>query len=993
MKKARILFSVLLATALLAIVSFAVSADVSLDGVQIRIGEPYGVRYIANVDGVISDYDDVGMLIIPSDKLSGELTLDTAGVGKISSINEDFKYYSVSDTSFKYTLCLVGLENVHYGKEYAVRPYVVYTEGGEQQTLYAESYENYTMTPAKITEKVLEMYADKYTDSIAADYELIDDRLTEYNLYLDELPASEDVPVEPEEPEETVVVEYLTLNENYWRLGTLGSQNGAANATNAARIFTPAYIPADGTIITFDKASGVSYIVMEYDSNKKWISGSDWITKETYTKMNENAAYYRCVLTDKTTLTVADIPEMSAHLTVQVPAVSSSAPAALNFEKGTISGDTGNANTTSTTRVYTPEDYPVEGLVLKRVASNYVSNITVIGYDENKKLIKSYGDKTANPLNVEEIASGATYVRFVLKMQNGNTVTDNDQAKEIATCVSATRAIDVNHTFFELGNINASGVGDGDSTAKFAASSEYIYMMSYMPSNVAFEFDTTFGGTYVVSYYDSSYTFVSATDSISSQSSPAVPEGTAYYRIAYCPGYTVTDDSCDYAASAFSFCEKYTLTTADWAVGTIGGSNGKEDTSRINRIYTPEYHLAEGMTVSYTKNSNASAYILLAYDADKNFLGTSNDEAGATYDVTSEYPDAVYFRFAIKCSQDMTEDTISTVSDNITVTTSTPLFVRKELEDSAVETLGTFGEEGLVFRFSFTSPSTYSPGNYQSGMCEVEDELWLFSTSDKGDADDGMGVILRYKPDWENGTAEVLGTVEHNFGHANSVDYSPENKCFVVGNGSGSYSNTENYFYVYYNAYELVKNGATGLYIGDENCITYDWADTGISRMTKVNTCWYGKNSIFVGCNNNGYVYKIALGTDDRTLSLGEALETNIGSFNGTWQVIKAYEQADNGAIDREPSYTGQDYDQCNQGTDYADGTLYLTCGHNGVYFWRCRLDSDGTIKRDEFHKYMQIGTTTNTSGISGIICHGDYLLFTNAGYVNVYLNSALVGE
>ncbi len=995
MKKVRILFSVFLATALLAIVSFAVSADVSLDGVQIRINEPYGVRYIANVDGAISDYDEVGMLIIPSDKLSGKLTLDTAGVGKISSINEDFRYFSVSDTSFKYTLCLVGLENAHYGNEYVVRPYVVYTEGGEQQTLYAESYENYTMTPAKITEKVLEMYADKYTDAIAADYELIDDRLTEYNLYLDELASSEDVPVEPEEPEETVIVEYLDLNENYWRLGTLGSTNGAANPGNAARIFTPAYIPADGTIITFDKASGVNYIVMEYDSDKKWISGSDWITTETYTKKNENAAYYRCVLTDYTTLTNADIPVMSEHLTIQVPVVSSRAPVALNFEKGTIAGATGIANTTSNTRVYTPEYYPVEGLVLNRVASDYVSNITVIGYDENKELIQSYGDKSANPLNVEEIASGATYVRFVLKMQNGNTVTDNDQAKEIATCVSATYTKDVNHTFFELGNINASGVGDGDSTAKFAASSEYIYMMSYMPSNVAFEFDTTYGGTYVVSYYDSSYAFISATESINSEESPAVPANTAYYRIAYCPGYTVTDDSCDYAASAFSFCNKYSLTVSDWDVGTISGTTGKESTTRADRIYTPGYYPAGGMTVSYIKNSYSTAYVLLAYDADKNFLGTSNDEIGATYDVTSEYPDAAYFRFAIKCSQDMTEDTISTVSDNITVNVTEPLFVRKELEVNAEpeETLPTFGDEGLLFRFPMTSISTYSPGNYQSGMCEVEDELWLFSTSDKGSAGDGMGVIMRYKPDWENGTAEFLGAVEHNFGHANSVDYSPENKCFVVGNGSGSFSNTANYFYVYYNAYELVKNGVTGLYIEDENCITYDWADTGISGRTKVNTCWYGKNSILVGCNNNGYVYKIALGTDDRALSLGEVRETNVGSYNGTWQVIKAYEQTDNGSIDQAPSYTGQDYDQCNQGTDYADGTLYLTCGHDGIYFWRCRLDSDGSIKRDEFHKYMVIGTTTSTSGISGIICHGDYLIFTSGGYVYVYLNSALVGE
>jgi len=196
MKKTQIVLSAVFAAIFVMLLSFTVSASenpVSLDGIQIRINEPYGIRYIAKVEGTTSDYDEVGMLIIPASKLSGDLTLDTAAVGKITSKSQDFRYFSQAKDSFQYTLCFIGLENKHYGVEYVVRPYVVYTpEGGEQQIVYAEEYKNYTMTPAKITEKVLENYADTYCDYIAEDHEKIDDRLTEYNRYLDELVAGEE---------------------------------------------------------------------------------------------------------------------------------------------------------------------------------------------------------------------------------------------------------------------------------------------------------------------------------------------------------------------------------------------------------------------------------------------------------------------------------------------------------------------------------------------------------------------------------------------------------------------------------------------------------------------------------------------------------------------------------------------------------------------------------------------------------------------------------
>ena len=96
MKKSRFILAAVFAIIFVMLFAFTASASenpVSLDGIQIRINAPYGIRYIATVEGATSDYDEVGMLVIPTEKLSGELTLDTPKVGKITSKSQDFRYF------------------------------------------------------------------------------------------------------------------------------------------------------------------------------------------------------------------------------------------------------------------------------------------------------------------------------------------------------------------------------------------------------------------------------------------------------------------------------------------------------------------------------------------------------------------------------------------------------------------------------------------------------------------------------------------------------------------------------------------------------------------------------------------------------------------------------------------------------------------------------------------------------------------------------------
>lgn len=949
------------------------SPSVALDGVQIRLTETRGIRYIAEVSGKASDYDEVGMLILPYEMLNGELTLDTPDAGKISSLDEGFNYFSHEADSFRYTLCLIGLTHEKYDREYVVRPYVKYTDGGVTYTVYGENSEQYISSPIKFTENTLMMYADKYGELPEEEQTILDGIVTDYYKYLEENKPEE----EPEEtvPEEAVL---LTLNEWYWKIGTLASANGSANETRADRLYTPSYIPAtDETVISFDKANGVSYIVMEYNADKEFISSSGWITADTYTKRNSDAAYFRCVINDGRSYTKADIKELSSHLSIMVPKTNSYRHIGTNeWQSGTLQSAGGTVNTTRSDRIVLAEFLPTDTIVSFDTTSgnswlymeyteDYLSNSTHVNGTDY--FTSSFGQNTA----YEKVNSTADYCRFAMRNSSNSKITD---IAAVASSISIKLAepVQVYHTFFEQGDISENG--------DYAESSANAYTQYYIPADVRFTYDTTKKFTYKISYYDSDYTYISSTNALALADSPTAPENASFYRISVCPSFKVAQDNIGYIGSAFDF--KRCVTADEWELGTVSASAGGTLVDRDNRMRTPGYYPAANISVKFTASDDVTKYYVLGYDRDKNYIGTSDEQTTAVFSPAPTLDGAYYYRFAIATTEAKPEASVATAALDIGYSILSP--EKKEVIDDGFEYVD--DENALLFRFGYNSIQNYSPGNYLSGICMVEDELWLFSTSDKGS--DGYGVTLRYSLDLENKTATYIGYFKHNFGHTNSINYNSENKALTFGNGGADFSNTSNYFYVYENAYETIKNGATVLELSDAIC--YDWADCGISYMTKLNTAWYGNSSVFVVANNNGYVYKIALGTGTRQLSLGTMTQVDKDSFNGTWEIIKTYEMSDNKNNAQATGFRGQPYEQCNQGTHFADGTLYLNLGHDGAYFWKCKLYSDGSISRDEFHKYIKVGTTTISSAISGIEKCGDYLIFSNGNYVHVYRHDLL---
>lgn len=844
---------------------------VALSGIQLRLSEPWGFRFLIRVSGTPSDYTEVGAAVLPTDRLNGALTEETAGASVVSSRNDNFRYFSQSADGFVYTVCIIGIDFDKFDRSYEVMSYVRCLENGEEKTFYGENSAEYRLPVSTVSEELLKQYCDRYTRDELSDITAIETLLSGYYAYVDEQNADPEEPEKPDEPEEEIA--RVTLNDWYFETGTIAGSTGVENTANKTRAYTPNYIPAENTVLSFDSTGGGAYGVLCYDQNKKFLgtcygTGS-WITDSVYNKngaaFSSETAYYRLAV------------------------------------KKTVNG----------------------------------RDLTVT--DDNRAEIVS-------PLTVQV------------------PLTDRKT-----------------HTFLRVGDLSPS---DGCALSAGAA-----YSSAYIPTDVRLS-AASGADSFALFWYDENRAFLSTSGLLSAFPSE-IPENAAYFRFAVYPDSAATADTLNDIAAPFGYYTAKVLNNSDFALGTISGTTGKENTSAANRLYTPEYIPAKNCVITLDKANlpaNFSRYIVLAYKADYSFIGTSGDRLDAVFDAPAAFSDATFYRLAIKTNSAVTTDTIAETVSALRVECRTELLAPNVEEEVATDDTPIMTADGFRFRLKVES---FKAGTYFSDLCLVEDELWLFSCSDKASDGSNTGTILRYSVDFENQTGEYIGSLSHNFGHANSIDYNSETHALTFGNGSGSFSKTENYFYIYENPYEKVKAGEDMLNLAD--AVKYDFADSGLTGKTKINACFYGSASLLLNANNNGFVYRVALGTGDRVLSYGTALSApSENGFNGTWDIIRSYEMPDNGAIDQAPAYIGQNYEQCNQGTAFHNGSLYLACGHKAVYFWRCRLNPDGSITRHEFRKYLTMGATTVTSGAAGVAFAGDNRLFVCVGWVHVYDEAVL---
>ena len=94
---------------------------------------------------------------------------------------------------------------------------------------------------------------------------------------------------------------------------------------------------------------------------------------------------------------------------------------------------------------------------------------------------------------------------------------------------------------------------------------------------------------------------------------------------------------------------------AEYRIGTIAAKDGTDNLSNKTRIFNPEYiPVADALGVTVNEGYQLT---WLAYGEDRNYLGNGNNYSGwwqdsgaavMTSDILRFYPDAVYFRYAVK---------------------------------------------------------------------------------------------------------------------------------------------------------------------------------------------------------------------------------------------------------------------------------------------------------------------------------------------------------
>lgn len=196
---------------------------------------------------------------------------------------------------------------------------------------------------------------------------------------------------------------------------------------------------------------------------------------------------------------------------------------------------------------------------------------------------------------------------------------------------------------------------------------------------------------------------------------------------------------------------------------------------------------------------------------------------------------------------------------------------------------------------------------YMSDHTMIKGKLYVINASSDDHAT-YAGVTV-YSVDLASKTVAYEKTLQHNLGHANSIDYCEGNDCLILGNGSSDATLPGKIF--------ILPNASQKTSWEYDDCIVID-VDWGI----KTNVVWGEHNNeqfniAYVITNNNANVRKILLGKDDN-------------GFNGTYIVLGEWSVA-----------SGLDV---NQGTVFRSGKLYEAIGHSQLWVSENTLNDDGTI-------------------------------------------------
>lgn len=290
-----------------------------------------------------------------------------------------------------------------------------------------------------------------------------------------------------------------------------------------------------------------------------------------------------------------------------------------------------------------------------------------------------------------------------------------------------------------------------------------------------------------------------------------------------------------------------------------------------------------------------------------------------------------------ECDEDAYYRVVIAYKNDSIITDIETLRKKVEFVDSAkneVEKITPITEE--IGTYYFSQKMTEFLAHYSSCLCLVKDELWFFMVSD--DSGTNRAGVYRYTFDLENKSLTYVGRFLHNWGHVNSVGYSPETDTLVTSSFVGQNTaevNKEYKIYLFENASQvendafIQKTDALAIDVKSEN-----W---GWRQNVTFGEGNGGRGNILYYCTDDQTkIRKLLLGQGSNDFGKGQFRSGKTGNqFNGSFKVLSEF-------IDENKSF------EVNQGTSYYAGYLYIALGNDGIWYQITRLNLDGTITKKE---------------------------------------------
>lgn len=388
----------------------------------------------------------------------------------------------------------------------------------------------------------------------------------------------------------------------------------------------------------------------------------------------------------------------------------------------------------------------------------------------------------------------------------------------------------------------------------------------------------------------------------------------------------------------------------DYEIGSLNSADGSISV-RNDRIRTVKFIPSRDYEITFEKQSNVK-YLIMAYSKVglTPFVGSSGFITDYKYKLSKEYIYKIVV--AYKDDRNVTSDNIDYLKESIKIS-------YEELQDSNKD-----------FYFGHEVELSFYPQVSLSDFTMVGDELWAFGTSNDENID--YGDIKIFTLDFNTKTASLINTIKHNLGHCNTVDYCKETDTIILGNGSASYD-LQGKIILVPNISTLKNNEQINI---NENCIIIDCSQYNLG--TKFNLVWGESNKsqfniAYLITDDTSNIRRIMLGKGANNLGLGQFINgKNNSEFNGTFKILDEYHQETDG------------YPECIQGGDFHRGVVYTGIGHDGLWYWKNKLNVDGTITKESYRENMyNADGTLYYSKMGGVCINDDYLML---GVGDIYI-------